>query len=96
MKKPLGLFAAIIVPMALAACTVSRFTTSNIMQVHEGMTSAEVRSLFGDPTNIRSSNCSFKYTCRIWEYDSPDVDAQFEFESKEQSWILKDFDIRRD
>ena len=78
----------------------SSFTTKNIMNVHQGMSSDEILALFGEPKSIRSAVCGRapdQWTCTTWEYgDSPYDNASFTFSGEHGSYILNNFDVDRD
>lgn len=77
------------------------FTTENILKVHQGMSSDEILSLFGEPKSVRSAICggstSRTWRCTTWEYGDPPYDnAKFTFSGEHGSYRLNDFDIERD
>jgi len=82
----------------LTAC--STFSTENIMKVHAGMSSNEIRSMFGDPTNVSTSVCGKPprvWTCTTWEYqESPYSRASFTFADVRGSLRLNNFNVDRD
>ena len=78
----------------------SSFTTENIMKVHQGMSSDEILTLFGEPKNIGSAVCGRppdQWTCTTWEYgEFPYSRASFTFSGEHNSLKLNDFKIDRD
>lgn len=92
--------------VALSGCETStqiakattNFSTENVLKVREGMLEEEIVALFGYPDSVRSMTCSLRNKCKAWEYeqDRPRVRAMFVFENVGNSWVIDDFDIRRD
>ena len=78
----------------------SSFTTENILKVHQGMSSDEILTLFGEPKSVRSAICGMlpnQWTCTTWKYgDSPYGNASFTFNGDHGSYRLNNFDIDRD
>lgn len=77
------------------------FSTENIMQVHQGMSSDEILELFGPPKSIRSAICGSAtnnpWSCTTWEYgEFPYDEASFTFSGTQGSYILNNFEIDRD
>lgn len=83
-----------------SAALPESFTTENIMKVHQGMTSKEILSLFGEPKNIRSSVCGMppnQWSCTTWKYGKYGYGrASFTFSGEHGSLKLNNFDIDRD
>lgn len=86
----------------LAACSTlpMSFTTENIMQVRQGMSSDEIIELFGQPKNVRAAVCGQppnQWNCTTWEYGRFPYDrASFTFSGDLGSLVLNNFDIQRD
>lgn len=79
----------------------SSFTTEKIMKIHQGMSSANILELFGEPNNISQSVCGSgtgkPWTCTTWEYGSYYEDrASFTFSGESRdSLILNNYTIKR-
>ena len=75
------------------------FTTKNIMKVHQGMSSNEILTLFGEPKNISASICGMppnQWTCTTWEYGEFPYDrASFTFSGEHDSLKLNNFKVDR-
>ena len=79
---------------------MSRFTTENIMKVHQGMSSNKILEMFGAPKNVSQSVCGASagkpWTCTTWEYgEIPYAWASFTFSGDSGSLILNNFDVHR-
>ena len=91
-----------LISLTLASCSAlpSEFTSENIMKVHQGMSSDEILTLFGEPKSIEVTTCGpflGKWNCTIWSYgDYPYDHASFYFRGEHDSLILNNFDIDRD
>ncbi|SMN15181.1 hypothetical protein CRYPA_1291 [uncultured Candidatus Thioglobus sp.] len=101
------LFLLFVAILSLSSCAInplsalpSSFTTKNIMKVHQGMSSGEILTLFGEPKSIRSAVCGRvpdQWICTTWEYgDFPYDNASFKFSGEHSSYILNNFDVDRD
>ena len=80
---------------------MSRFTTENIMKVHQGMGSKKILEMFGAPKNVSQSVCGASvgkpWTCTTWEYgDVPYNGASFTCSGDGGSLILNSFDVHRE
>jgi len=90
-----------LVYLSLASCATlhSKFSTENIMKVHQGMNSDEILALFGEPKNIRVSVCGQppnQWTCTTWQYGEFPYDrASFTFSGEHDSLRLNNFDVDR-
>ena len=105
-----ALFSLCLISLSLSSCVTdgssafsalpATFTTGNIMQVHQGMSSDEILTMFGEPKDIAVSVCGrspSQWTCTTWEYGDPPYDsARFTFAGKHNSLKLNDFNIDRD
>lgn len=95
-------FALALLVLLLASCSglPSRFSTENIMKVHQGMSSDEILALFGTPTSVRASVCGKppnQWNCTTWEYGVfPYGRASFTFSGEHGSLTLNNFDVDRD
>ena len=91
-----------LISLSLASCSAlpSTFSTENIMTIHQGMSSDEILTLFGEPKSIRVSVCGGllnRWNCTTWEYgEFPYDHASFTFSGEHDSLILNNFDIDRD
>ena len=79
---------------------MSRFTTENIMKVHQGMDSNKILEMFGAPKNVSQSVCGASvgkpWTCTTWEYgEIPYEWATFTFAGGSGSLTLNNFDVHR-
>jgi hypothetical protein len=79
---------------------MSRFTTENIMKVHQGMGSNEILEMFGAPKNVSQSVCGASvgtpWTCTTWEYGQVPYDwASFTFAGDSDSLILNNFNVHK-
>ncbi len=76
------------------------FTTENIMQVHQGMSSDEILAIFGEPKSVDVAVCGMppnQWTCTTWEYgEFPYERASFTFNGKHDSLRLNNFEVERD
>jgi hypothetical protein len=78
----------------------SKFTTENIMKVHQGMSSKKILEMFGAPKNISQAVCGAStgkaWTCTTWEYGEVPYDwASFTFSGDNASLILNNFNVHR-
>ena len=83
-----------------SANAVSRFTTENIMKVHQGIGSNRILEMFGAPKNVSQSVCGASvgkpWTCTTWEYEDDSLEsAVFTFSGSSGSLVLNNFDVRR-
>ena len=83
-----------------SANAVSRFTTENIMKVHQGIGSNRILEMFGAPKNVSQSVCGASvgkpWTCTTWEYEDDSLEsAVFTFSGSSGSLVLNTFDVRR-
>lgn len=99
-----------LIALSLSACVTNgtnpfsslppTFTTENIMQVHQGMSSDEILVMFGEPKNVDVAVCGMspnQWTCTTWEYgEFPYDSARFTFSGKHNSLKLNDFTVDRD
>ncbi len=61
---------------ALAAC--SKLTEDNLQKVHNGMTSADVKAILGEPTSSNSGNLlGISGTTFVYHTDKSDVTINF-------------------
>ena len=78
----------------------STFTTENVMQIHQGMSSDDILAMFGKPKSVEVTSCGrapHNWTCTIWEYGEFPYDrALFYFGGKHDSLLLNSFDVDRD
>jgi hypothetical protein len=93
--------------LSLASCSdlpsnsalPSKFSTENIMKVHQGMSSNEILALFGEPEKIRAAVCGRppdQWTCTTWEYgEFPKKRASFTFSGEHDSLKLNNFEVDR-
>jgi hypothetical protein len=88
--------------LLIVSCSSIKFSTENVLKVHQGMSSDEILALFGKPKNIGVSVCGQppnQWTCTAWEYGGGDFDfgrASFTFSGEHDSLILNNFDVDRD
>ncbi|MHB1141420.1 MAG: hypothetical protein ACYC1T_06670 [Sulfuricaulis sp.] len=91
-----------LISLSLSSCSTlpTTFTTENIMNVHQGMSSNEILTLFGKPKNISVSVCGTppnQWTCTTWEYGEFPYDrASFTFSGNHDSLKLNNFKVDRD
>lgn len=91
-----------LISLSLSSCSTlpTTFTTEIIMKVHQGMSSNEILTLFGEPKNIDVSVCGRspnQWTCTTWEYGKFPYDrASFTFSGKYDSLKLNNFKVDRD
>ena len=79
---------------------MSRFTTENIMKVHQGMGSNEILEMFGAPKNVSQSVCGASvgtpWTCTTWQFGEFPYDwASFTFAGDSDSLILNNFNVHK-
>jgi hypothetical protein len=85
--------------LSLASCSAlpSKFSTENIMKVHQGMNSNEILALFGEPQKISAAVCGRppdQWTCTTWEYgEFPNKRASFTFSGEHDSLKLNNFEV---
>jgi hypothetical protein len=88
--------------LSLSSCSTlsSKFSTENVMKVHQGMGADEILQLFGEPKSIRSAVCGREpnqWICTTWEYgEFPHDRASFTFSGELGKYILNNFDVKRD
>ena len=88
--------------LSLASCSAlpSAFSTENMMKIHQGMSSDEILTLFGEPQSISVSVCGIapnQWTCTRWEYgDSLYDHASFTFSGEHDSLKLNNFKVDRE
>ena len=77
----------------------SKFSTENIMKVHQGMSSNDILALFGEPEKIRVAVCGRppdQWTCTTWEYgEFSNKRASFTFGGEHDSLKLNNFEVDR-
>src|SRR3989338_6391900 len=77
----------------------TKFSTENIMKVHQGMNSNEILALFGEPQKIRAAVCGRppdQWTCTTWEYgEFPNRRASFTFSGEHDSLKLNNFEVNK-
>lgn len=99
MRVFVNLFLIFGVTIFLSSCSTlpTTFTTENIMKVHQGMNSDEVRDLFGDPMNVNIDVCGRppnQWTCTTWKYGDSGYDsASFTFSGKHNALKLNSFNV---
>jgi hypothetical protein len=74
-KRTLFIMAA---ALALTAC--SRLTEDNLQKIHNGMTTADVKAILGDPTDVKTSSGPFGLlsgTTYTYHTSSSDVTITF-------------------
>ena len=86
--------------LLIVSCFPIKFSTENVMKVHQGMSSDEILARFGEPKNISVSVCGKppnQWTCTTWGYGGGDFGrASFTFSGKHDSLILNNFAVDRD
>lgn len=88
--------------MSLSACSTlpPAFTTENVMQVRQGMSSDEILAMFGEPKSIDVRVCGERpnhWNCTTWEYgESGYHSASFTFSGEHDSLTLNNFNVDRD
>ena len=79
----------------LSGCT--SITNEQMMQIHQGMSSDEIISMFGQPNNVSVAVCGESpnnWNCTTWEYYLfPEGDASFTFGGDNGDLKLNNFDI---
>lgn len=99
-KKSISLFLAIF----LAGCAYSSasFNEANIDKLRIGMSSAEVRSIFGAPSEVRTAVCGANtaggtWVCETWKYSTFNayITNDFVFNVKEDGKFLNNWNVRR-
>lgn len=104
------LFFLIFISLPLSGCVTNgtnpfsalpaTFSTENIMQVHQGMSSDEILAMFGEPKSVDVAVCGMppnQWTCTTWEYgEFPYERASFTFNGKHDSLKLNSFEVERD
>ncbi len=86
------------ISLSLSSCSAlpSKFSTENIMKLHQGMSSDEILTLFGEPEKIRVAVCGRppdQWTCTTWDY--PYDRASFTFNGEDDSLKLNNFNVDR-
>ena len=79
---------------------MSRFTTENVMKIHQGISSEKILAMFGAPKNVSQAVCGASvgkpWTCTTWEYgEIPYEWATFTFAGNNGSLRLNNFDVHR-
>ena len=79
---------------------MSRFTSENVLKVHQGMSSNKILEMFGAPKNVSQAVCGASvgrpWACTTWEYgDVPYEWASFTFAGRSGALILNSFDVHR-
>jgi hypothetical protein len=79
---------------------MSRFTSENVLKIHQGMSSNKILDMFGAPKNVSQAVCGASvgkpWACTTWEYgDVPYEWASFTFSGGSKSLILNSFDVHR-
>ena len=78
----------------------SKFSSENIMKLHQGMSSDEVLTLFGEPEKISVAVCGRapdQWTCTTWGYGKfPHDRASFTFSGEHDSLKLNNFNVDRE
>ena len=87
-------------PLSSYSASASKFSTENIMKLHQGMSSDEVLTLFGEPGNISAAVCGMppdQWTCTTWGYGKfPHDRASFTFSGEHGSLKLNNFNVDRE
>ena len=79
---------------------MSRFTSENVLKIHQGMGSNKILEMFGAPKNVSQAVCGAfvgkQWACTTWEYgDVPYEWASFTFAGRNGALILNSFDVHR-
>jgi hypothetical protein len=94
-------FALGLMSLSLASCSglPSTFTTEKVMRVHQGMSSNEILTLFGEPKTISVNICGRppdQWTCTTWRYGEFPYDrASFTFSGEHDTLLLNNFEVER-
>ena len=88
-------------PAVHSVNAMSRFTSENILKVHQGMSSNKILEMFGTPKNVSQLVCGASagkwWACTTWEYgELPYGWASFTFSGNSGSLILNNFDVHRE
>ncbi len=99
-KKSLTFILAIFV--AGCAYTSASFNEANIDKLRIGMSSAEVRSIFGAPSEVRTAVCGANtaggtWICETWKYSTFNayITNDFVFNVKDDGKFLNNWNVRR-
>ncbi len=79
---------------------MSRFTSENVLKIHQGIGSNKILEMFGAPKNVSQAVCGASvgkpWACTTWEYgDVPYEWASFTFAGRNGALILNSFDVHR-
>jgi hypothetical protein len=91
-----------LISLSLSSCSTlpTTFTTENIMKLHQGMSSDEVLTLFGEPESVGVAVCGRppdQWTCTTWDYGKfPHDRASFTFNGEHDSLKLNNFKVDRE
>jgi hypothetical protein len=77
MKNPTTIFLAAAVLALVAAC--SRLSEDNLQKIHNGMTTAEVKAILGEPTGTQTGSALglISGTTYLYHTDASDVKITF-------------------
>jgi hypothetical protein len=99
-KNSVYLFLCFVV-ISIVGCA-TEFTESKIDKLRLGMSSGEVREMFGTPNEVRSAVCgsataSGQWICETWTYKNPITDGRndFTFSVKQDSKVLNSWNVKR-
>ncbi len=99
-KNSVYLFLCFVV-ISIAGCA-TEFTEPKIDKLRIGMSSGEVREMFGAPNEVRSAVCgsataSGQWICETWTYKNPITDGRndFTFSVKQDSKVLNSWNVKR-
>jgi len=90
-----------LISLSLLSCSTlsQEFSTENIMKIHQGMSSEEIFTMFGEPKSISTEICGTppdQWSCTTWKYgERPYEHASFTFSGKNNSLKLNNFNVDR-
>lgn len=65
--------------LALVLIACSKLTADNLQKVHNGMTTAEVKQILGEPTNVKTGNLLGIVSGTTYIYHTPNSDVEINF-----------------
>lgn len=97
--KQIGSLLLMLVAIALYGCA-TQFTSQNIDALRIGMSSSDVREMFGSPGSVRSSVCGTAtpkggWVCETWSYESMSGTNKFTFSVKPDGKFLNDWNVHK-
>ena len=76
--KPIFTVALVATALFLAACG-SKLTEDNLQKIHSGMTTDEVKTILGEPTEVQTGNAFGLVSSTVYTYHSGSSDVKITF-----------------